>query len=585
MFAMKMRGTTGARRRQHAACSVDFSLCSTVSGVGEAKCRGLVLGSACGDPLSWVALSRMRSRTRVIRACLRRPRFMELYEGIFASVIERSVEKRTEHGCGAGHGLEAFSSLTRPRAGAWLTRRSRASRVLPSDPQAFRILVFGSSISMLGTRISTLAFPMLVLGIKDSPLIAGVVAFAAIAPGVLLYMPAGAIVDRQDPRRVMLVSEISRGVVAILVVVVLLIFGRNISIAFLMLAMFAEEVLEIFSTLADRRYLNRLMERDKISSRQASVEARTHAAALVGRPIGPLLFTFGSFLPFLADALSFVASVGSLLLIRPAEEPQETGWPTFKQVTSEVGLGVGRVKSDRRIWLTSSLMAMTSVVSQALILIFLVEAHSRKFSTLAIGIVLGASGIGGAVGSFYSKIALQSIRKCWLPIQMWAWFIVFLVLAMAPADFAFWSAVAMFIMSVTGAIGNVECGTYLTENIADDMIGKISGISYTMTIGACALGPVFGGYVVQESSVPRAVLVLFIIVTLMALASLLVFKKQRHPASVETESRPSSAEYAPVGGRKLLGPASVPIGSSGRNDADVEVDIRGVAVVRSGDPF
>src|SRR5262249_47565223 len=155
--------------------------------------------------------------------------------------------------------------------------------------------------------------PMLVLGIKDSPLIAGFVTFAAIAPGVLLYMPAGAIVDRQDPRRVMLVSEISRGAVAILVVVALVIFGRNISIVFLMLAMFTEEVLEIFSTLADRRYLYRLMERDKISSQQASVEVRTHAAALVGRPIGPLLFTISPFLPFLTDAMSFVASVACLL--------------------------------------------------------------------------------------------------------------------------------------------------------------------------------------------------------------------------------------------------------------------------------
>ena len=60
----------------------------------------------------------------------------------------------------------------------------------------------------------------------------------------------------------------------------------------------------------------------------------------------------------------------------------------------------------------------------------------------------------------------------------------------------------MFVMSVTGAIGNVEYGTYLTENIADDMIGKVSGISYTMTIGACALGPVIGGYAVG-SSAPR----------------------------------------------------------------------------------
>jgi Major Facilitator Superfamily len=438
---------------------------------------------------------------------------------------------------------------------------------------------------MMGTRISTLAFPMLVLGIKDSPLIAGIVAFAAIAPGVLLYMPAGAIVDRWDPRRVMLMSEIARGAVAILVVIALLIFKRNISIAFLMLAMLAEEVLEIFSTLADRRYLNRLIERDKISSRQASVEARTHAAALVGRPVGPLLFTLGPFLPFLVDAISFVASVASLLLIRPDKDPRETGWPTLKQVTSGIGDGMGQVKGDQRIWLTSSLMAMTSVVSQALILIFLVQAHSRELSTLAIGIVLGASGVGGAVGSFCSKIVLRFIRRRWLPIQMGAWFIVFLVLAITRGDSVPGSAVAMFFMSVTGAIGNVECGTYLTENIANDMIGKISGISYTMTIGACALGPVFGGYVVQESSVPFAILILFGIVALMTLASLLVFKNSPHRSSAKPDSSSLSTGCEPVAVGESARPAPAPIVPLGWNGAGKADDIRDAAIPCRGDSF
>jgi MFS family permease len=490
------------------------------------------------------------------------------------------VEKRTEHeGCsGAAHGMEIFPP-TRARAGTWLTARSRAAPVLPSNPQAFRTLIFGSSISMLGTRISTLAFPMLVLGIKNSPVMAGLVAFAAIVPGVLLYIPAGVIVDRQDPRRVMLFCEIFRGVVAILVVIFLVIYKRNISIFFLLFAMFMEEVLEIFSTLADRRYLNRLMERDKISSRHASAEARTHAAALAGRPIGPLLFEFSPFLPFLADAISFVASVASLLLIRPAGKPQKAERPTLKQLTSEIGDGVGKVKSDRRIWLTSSLMAMTSLVSQALILIFLVEAHSRNFSALAIGIVLGASGVGGAVGSFWSKTVLRFVRKCWLPIQMGAWFIVFLALAMARSDLAFWSAVAMFVMSVTGAIGNVECRTYLTENIDDDMIGKVSGVSYTMTIGACSLGPVIGGYAIQYYSIKDAVFVLFIIVALMALVSLLVFKKSSRQIPVEPEARLLPAGCASPGRGETPGPVFVPLGSLGRNNAGVEIGRQNVVIM------
>lgn len=139
-----------------------------------------------------------------------------------------------DHGAGAGHRLEAFP-LACPRAGAWVTGQSRARRVLPLRSQAFRILMVGSSISMLGTRISTLAFPMLVLKVKGSPFIAGVVAFAAIAPGVLLYMPAGAIVDRRDPRHVMLASEIPRGAAP---------------------------------------YLHRLMDRDMVGSRKATAEGQ-----------------------------------------------------------------------------------------------------------------------------------------------------------------------------------------------------------------------------------------------------------------------------------------------------------------------
>ncbi|HTR95193.1 MAG TPA: MFS transporter [Trebonia sp.] len=507
-------------------------------------------------------------------------------------MIETPVENHTEHGRGDGasHGVAAIP-ITWTRT--WLTTRWRAADALSSGSHAFRTLVFGSSISMMGTRISMLAFPMLVLGIKDSPLIAGIVSFAAIAPGVLLYMPVGAIVDRRDPRRVMLLSEISRGIVAFLVVAALLIFGRDINIIFLVLAMLAEEALEIFSTLADRRCLNRLIEPDKIRSRQASVEARTHAAVLVGRPIGPLLFTFGPFLPFLADAVSFIVSVFSLLSIGSTAEPHKAGWPTFKQLTSGIGEevreGVGEVVSDRRLLLTSSLMAMTSVVSQALILIFLVEAHSHQLSTLAIGIVLGASGVGGAVGSLCSKAAgflrsrstearlsnkaLKVIRKRWLPIQMIAWVIVFLVLALTRGGSTTWSAVAMFVMSVTGAIGNIEYGTYLNAKIANDMIGKVSSVSHTMTIAACALGPVLGGYLIQEFSARKAIVILSCILGIMAATSLFVLEKPRNKASVKS----IRAELASAAATETARPISVPSATASRSDAGIPLS-RSVAI-------
>lgn len=439
---------------------------------------------------------------------------------------ETATEERTEIASVANddRSLKNFPLLQSCTV-AWLMARSRTIRVLLSSSPAFRLLMFGSSISMLGTRISTVAFPMLVLRINNSPFITGLVAFAVIAPSMLFYMPAGVLVDHWNPRRVMLASEFLRGVAIASVVIALAISRMRVSISFLILAMVAEEILEIFSTLADRRYLNRVMERDKIDSRQASIEARTHAVVLAGRPVGPFLFSIEPFLPFLADALSFIASVVSLLLVRRIDEPRAEAplrslRPT--KVIGDIGQGFSWLKSDRRAWLTVFLMAMTSMVAQALILIFLVEAHSKQFSTVAIGVVLAASGAGGSVGSFCSRIVPTAVRGFWLPIQMTVWMAAVAGLVLAGGNSVYFSALTMFILSLTGAIGNIEFGTYLVRNIADDMIAKVTGISQTVAIGACALGPVIGGSAVQRFQVQDAICILLAIVTLMALASLLM---------------------------------------------------------------
>jgi predicted MFS family arabinose efflux permease len=191
-------------------------------------------------------------------------------------------------------------------------------------------------------------------------------------------------------------------------------------------------------------------------------------------------------------------------------------------VIGDIAQGFSWLKRDRRAWVTISLMAVTTMVSQALILMFLVEAHSRQLSTIAIGVVLAASGVGGAVGSFCSRIVPSAMRGLWLPIQMIAWSVALAVLALAGGQSTYYSVAAMFILGLTGAIGNVEFGTYLVQNVADDMIAKITGIGQMLAIGACALGPVLGGYAVQQFGVQGAVWILLGIVMSLAFVSFLI---------------------------------------------------------------
>lgn len=428
------------------------------------------------------------------------------------------------------------SPLLQNRIAEALMRRSRTGRILLSSSPAFRILMVGSSVSMFGSRISTVAFPMLVLNLNNSPFVTGLVAFLVIIPSVLIYMPAGALVDRWNPRRVMFTSELLRGLVIASVVFSLIIFRSHVSIGFLISAMVVEEILEIFFTLADRRYLSRLMERDNVASRQAYVEVRSHAVILAGRPLGPFLFEISAFLPFLADALSFLFSAVSLAMIKDSGESAEK----FQRVRArrlvgdiglveDIGQGYNWLRRDRRALRTMILMAATSLVAQALILMFLSEAHSDKLSVVAIGIVLAASGTGGAAGSILSRFLPGRIRHRWLPIQMVAWCVALVFLAIAGVLTIFWSAVAMLILGFTGAMGNIEFWTYLVSNVGDDMIAKVTGIGQMFFIGACALGPVLGGAAFQHYGSRGAIMILLGIMVLLAFFSL--FAPERNEAS------------------------------------------------------
>jgi MFS family permease len=380
--------------------------------------------------------------------------------------------------------------------------------------------MFGSSISMFGSRISTIAFPMLVLHLSRSPLAAGLSLFAAIAPSMLVYIPAGALVDRWDPSRVMLASEFGRGIV-ITFVVVKLALGRP-SVYLLILAMVFEEILEIFSTLADRRYVNFLIAQGEASHAQSRIEVRTHTSILAGRPIGPFLFELRPIVPFLADALSFVVSSVSLIYIKikiktiAYHRPEQV---SRRPLLGDISDGFRWLRGDKYARMTMALMASTTLIAQALIMIFLAEAHAQQLSSVAIGIVLAASGAGGVIGSMAGGRISGLTKSFWLRIQMCAWCAALAFVFVSGGRSVLWIAPAMVIFGFTGAIGNVQFASYIVKHVADGRIARVISIGQVLAIGASALGPALGGGAIQEYGICGAVLLLFFLMLPLVLIS------------------------------------------------------------------
>ena len=74
----------------------------------------------------------------------------------------------------------------------------------------FRLLWIGQVLSDLGTQIGNLAYPLLVLALTHSALIAGTVGTAASGAAFAVRLPAGALADRLDRRRTMVLCDGTR---------------------------------------------------------------------------------------------------------------------------------------------------------------------------------------------------------------------------------------------------------------------------------------------------------------------------------------------------------------------------------------
>src|SRR5262245_8908895 len=182
------------------------------------------------------------------------------------------------------------------------------------------LLLGGQSVSDLGTGIARIALPLLVLSMTGSYAQAGLVGAIQLVPYVLLCLPAGALVDRWDRKRVMVVCDLGRTLCAASVAVALAL--GQLTLAHLYLVALVSGAFFVFFNLAEVAALPRVVAPAQLPTANAQYELAYESASLIGPPLGSLCWSLGHTLPFVADALSDAASVLSVLLIRTPLQAQ-----------------------------------------------------------------------------------------------------------------------------------------------------------------------------------------------------------------------------------------------------------------------
>lgn len=411
-------------------------------------------------------------------------------------------------------GGEAVESTATTHAPDEVARARRLPFLLRN--RDFLLLWSGQLVSTIGSQVSLLAFPLLVLAITHSPAQAGLVGAARGLPFALLCLPAGALVDRWDRKRVMLLCDSGRAL-ALGSIPLALWLGR---LSFLQLCLVAliEGTLFTFFSLAETACLPRVVSKEQLPAATAQNQAIDSTAWLFGPLLGGMLYGLGRAVPFLMDAVSYLCSVLSLCFMRAKFQEERSETP--RRIWKEIGEGL--------LWLWRApllrFLALlywglgTPVYGYALILITL--AQGLHASPLVIGAIFAGSGIGSITGSFLAAPLQKRVAFGWLTIwSAWIWAVSWLAFALAPNSLILGGAVALSFIIVP--IFNATQLSYRLIVTPDHLQGRVSSVFRLIAYGGQPLGVLLTGFLIQWIGPIWAVVVLFIPQGMMALAATL----------------------------------------------------------------
>jgi MFS family permease len=260
----------------------------------------------------------------------------------------------------------------------------------------FLVLWSAQLVSTLGSQVSLVAFPLLVLALTGSPAQAGLVGFANTIPALLFYLPAGVLVDRQDRRRVMVAAS-AIGAVALGSLPAALAIGHLAFEQIVVVAFVQGTVTAIFG-LTEQGALPLVVHPSQVSEALARNEARREGASLAGPPLGGLLFGIGRALPFVVDAVSYlVCALGLLALRTPLQEEREArqGRPL-----AEIAEGVRWLWGMTFVRSSALAVAGANFIWGGVSIVLVVRAQEHGASSAAIGVLFALIGVGGLLGAF-----------------------------------------------------------------------------------------------------------------------------------------------------------------------------------------
>lgn len=364
----------------------------------------------------------------------------------------------------------------------------------------FRLLFGGSTVSMLGDQFTLVALPWLVLKLTGDPAALGLVLAAMALPRAIFMLIGGAVVDRMSPRRVLLAA---RGANALLVALLAaLVLAGAVGMPTVYAIALGIGLSTAFAYPAGSAVLPQLVAPVQLASANALVMGMRQLSMFVGPALAGLVISMGARtgqahgpadarglgLAFAIDAASFLASLGSLLLLRVHADDH----PHQPQagVLSYVAAGVRSVWSDLPLRAFILYAGVVTVFVGGPIQVGLpMLADTRlDLGAASLGILMTANGGGMMVGGFLSRLAARAMRDRLGLMVLCIDSVAGLGLAaLSQVHSTLTGAALLAGVGVLAGIAQIAIISWIQQRVPREMMGRIMSLLMFTFMG---LGPV-----------------------------------------------------------------------------------------------
>jgi MFS family permease len=362
----------------------------------------------------------------------------------------------------------------------------------------------GQGVSELGSQVSTVAYPLLVLALTHSPARAGVVGLAATLPLPLLALPAGMLADHLDRKRLMLLCDGIRA--AALAALTIAVLSGSIAYGVVAAVAFVDGSLYTVSFVTERGVLRRLVAPEQLASAVAANESVFYASSIVGPPVGGLLFSLARALPFLADAVSYAFSTLATLLTRARFQPERA--EQRGSLVAEFTSGLRWLWRQPLLRTCSLLAAASNPTYRALYLLLVVLAKRHGASSGLVGLMFAMIAAGGLLGGLVAGSRLAAGLSVRAAVRLDTWTCAVLMPLLLIAQGTLFTALLVALIEVPAPLVNSTVEGLRGTLAPEHMQGRVHAAAGTLSQSLGWAGPLAIGLALQHLSSTASILLL-----------------------------------------------------------------------------